>query len=131
MVGPAWGDRLRAGTGSPLLALRTFVRIGFARSAVRPIPARRCSPAHRHVRASLASPPRPRQRVIDGSTGRHRPGLGRPSARGHRQSLAGLADRRPHRLRAVCRAPDPGTALLASASAHTCLAGIAAAPASR
>ena len=47
--GPGWGDRQRAGTGSPLLALRTFVRIGFARSAVRPIPARRCSPAHRPI----------------------------------------------------------------------------------
>jgi hypothetical protein len=128
VVGPAWGDRLRAGTGSPLLALRTFVRIGFARSAVRPIPARRCSPAHRHMRASLASPPHLPQRMIETSTGRCRRGLGRPHARGRRQSLAGLADLRPHRLRAVCRAPDPGAALLASASAHACLAGIAAAP---
>ncbi|WP_156444327.1 hypothetical protein [Blastomonas sp. CCH8-A3] len=55
---PGLGDPRRARTGSPLLALRTFVRIGFARSAVRPITARRCSPAHRHMRASLASPPR-------------------------------------------------------------------------
>ncbi|WP_230962556.1 hypothetical protein, partial [Erythrobacter donghaensis] len=60
VVGRAWVDRQRAGTGSPLLALRTW---------------------------------------------------------------------RPHRLRAVCRAPDPGAAQLASASAHACLAGIAAAPA--
>ncbi|WP_233999676.1 hypothetical protein, partial [Erythrobacter sp. CCH5-A1] len=81
------------------------------------------------MRASLASPPRLPQRVIDASTGRRRPGLGRPSVCGHRQSLAGLANSRSHRLRAVCRAPDPGAALLASASAHACLAGIAAAPA--
>jgi len=119
---------MRAGTGSPLLALRTFVRVGFARSAVRPIPSRRCSPTHRHMRASLASPPRLPQRVIDASTGRRRPGLDRPSTRGHRQCLAGLADLRPHRLRAVCRAPDPVAALLANTSAHACLASIAAAP---
>jgi len=78
--------------------------------------------------ALLASPPRLPQRVIDGSTGRRRPGPGRASAHGHRQSLAGLADLRPHRLRAACRAPDPGAALLASASAHACLVGFAAAP---
>jgi hypothetical protein len=91
-------------------------------------PARRSSPAHRHMRALLASPPRLSQRVIDASTGRRRPGAGQPSARGHRQSLARLANLRPHRLSAVCRAPGLGAAQLASASAHTCLAGIAAAP---
>ena len=101
----------------------------FFRRTARKQTARRCSPVHRHMRASLASPPRLPQPVIDASTGRRRPGLGRASARGHRQSLAGLADLRPHRLRAVCRAPDPGAALLANASAHVCLAGVAAAPA--
>jgi hypothetical protein len=80
------------------------------------------------MRASLASPPRLPQHLIEASTGRGRPDLDRPSVRAHRQSLPGLADLRPHRLRSVCRAPDPGAALLANASAHTCLAGIAAAP---
>jgi len=55
--------------------------------------------------------------------------LSRPSARGRRQTLAGLADLRPPRLRAACRAPDPGTARLACASALTYLAGVAAMPA--